>query len=565
MRHKELIEERGSSCAREVGLNGSIIMLVVVLAYYALNWLTPEYHEDFIYKFIIAGGLPDHQHPIHSIGDIIQSQVDHYYTFNGRSIVHFIVQLFTGILGKQVFNVVNIIVFAAFILLMRRNLTSRSGSSSSGFTIAVVLVMTLLLPRFKDTFLWMSGSINYLWSSTMVMAFLLLYEGRRQQPVDKSLIWILPFAFIAGWTHEGISMPLALSLVFFNLPTAMKSYRQQGPWMALVFLGGACMTALAPGIISRSGADQGLTVSSVGLKVITGFIIMGQLKVVYLALLSTIASWFIDRYKTTRIIRQNNYLLMAALLSCAIVFLCGVRSPRSAFGLELFAMIYLLRLLGAYVELIRPQAIRLCTIIMTIGLVAFYSLMLRHAIPTWQESQRLINQITQTHGGIIGTHEHQSGIFSNHIGTMLTLDSTASAVNFMPSGWARSIAATYHCDSLVFLPQTFLDDLKLHSEKYERFDLTTSLHFFVQHLDGDEAVGEIYYKLSSPDYSTLPFILRPIARRMHSYNLTSVFCNKWAVVTLYGKRYLIVKRDHDYDDRLLDIQIIHNNKEKQPI
>jgi hypothetical protein len=109
----------------------------------------------------------------------------------------------------------------------------------------------------------------------------------------------------------------------------------------------------------------------------------------------------------------------------------------------------------------------------------------------------------------------------------------------------------------VFLPQRFLDDLKLHSEKYELIDKNLPLEFFVQHLEDGESVSEVRYLLSPTDFSSFPFFLRPIAKKMNYYKSTSAICNKWAIVTLYGKRYLIIKRDHDYDDRLLDIQIIH--------
>jgi len=137
-------------------------------------------------------------------------------------------------------------------------------------------------------------------------------------------------------------------------------------------------------------------------------------------------------------------------------------------------------------------------------------------------------------------------------------------VNYDPKGWPASIAATYHCDSLVFLPQAFLDDLKEHSDKYEQLDFDTSLEFFVQHIGKNEEINEIRYRLLPFDFSSLPFFFRPIAMKMKRYNQSSVATTKWATVTLYGKRYLIIKRDHDYDNRLLDIQIIHNNKKEQP-
>lgn len=540
-------------------------MVIVIFAFYVLNYLSAENHDDFVYKFMIIGGEADFTHHISSIKDILLSQVDHYFTVNGRSIVHFFVQLFTGLLGKQVFNVFNVFFFAAFVWLMKLNLTRQSGPAANGFALAVVLCLTLMLPLFKDTFLWMTGSINYLWSSTVVLAFLLLYDNKRQQSVSRNLIWILPIAFFSGWTHEGISLPLAISLTFFNLLKIRKSYRQQGLWIALFFLGGACMAAFSPGIISRTGVGYELAFSTIGLRIKTGLTSFVKLRLIYLAILFTIVVWAKDRKLLKEVIVNNNYLIGAILLSCAIVLTCGLPSTRTAFGFELFSMLFLLRLLGCYVKKFRPLTLMRCTIVMTVGLVVFYALLLRHTIPSWQETQRLIAQITQTHGGIIGTNEHQAGIFSSHIRTMLEPDAAPNSAYYKYTTWPVSIAATYHCDSLVFLPQAFLDDLKVHSESYERLNLKTPLEFFVQRLDDGERISEVRYLLSPADFSTFPFFFRPIARRMNYYNTTSAISNSWAIVTLYGKRYLIIKRDHDYDDRLRDIQITYKTKDQESI
>jgi len=532
-------------------------MAIVVLAFYALNFFSSQYHDDFVYKFMITGGASDYSHRIGSIGDIIRSQVDHYFTVNGRSIVHFFVQLFTGLLGKQVFNVFNALVFAVFVWLLKLNLTRRSALRANGFAIAVVVTMTLLLPRFKDTFLWMTGSINYLWSSTVILAFLLYYDNKRQQPVDANLAWILPLAFLAGWTHEGISLPLALSLVFFSLLQFKQSYRQQGLWMALFLLGGACVAALSPGTFSRLGEGSEIAVSTIGVRIKSGLTLYAKLRLIYLAIIITVVAWVKDRQALKQAIVNNNYLIGAIVLAGGIVLMCGLSSTRTAFGLELFSMVFTIRLLGIMIKDSTAPVLRYCSIALTIGLIVFYTLLLRHTIPSWQEGQRLIAQITHTHDGIIGTNEHQAGAFSDFICTMISPDAAPNSANYKYTQWPVSIAATYHCDSLVFLPQRFLDDLKLHSEKYELIDKNLPLEFFVQHLEDGESVSEVRYLLSPTDFSSFPFFLRPIAKKMNYYKSTSAICNKWAIVTLYGKRYLIIKRDHDYDDRLLDIQIIH--------
>ena len=531
-------------------------MAVAIVAFGVLNFLTPLYHDDFVYQFMFEGGTVNYDNPIKSISDIVASQVEHYHSVNGRSVVHFLVQLFTGLLGKTVFNLFNIIVFGVFLFLLRDFSSSRERETTpnQGFT-AVILVLVLLLPRFKDTFLWMTGSINYLWSATAALAFLLMYERRRQRAMGPSAILPMAVALLLGWSHEGITLPLAAALVFLELIHAKSRGRHQGLWLALAFLTGSCVIALAPGTIARSGMAGGLSPSALGLKVIAGFQVLAKLKIVYLALLASVVAWFADRGTAKRTISRNGHLLLAMLLSLGIVFASGMDSSRTAFGLEFFALIYLLALLGAWLPRLDNAWARRCSIGLMVGLAVFYGLLLRHTIASWQESQRLMAQIARTSDGIIGTDEHHAGRFSSFICTMLSPDSTVNAMNYDPHGWPASIAATYGRDSLIFLPQAFLDDLKARPGHYDTLHLETPLEFYAQRIGHDASIQGVTFILAENDYSDVPLLLRPIARRMNRYNDTAVATTKWVTLDLYGSRYLLIKKDHALHPRLLDIRV----------
>lgn len=528
------------------------MMAVVALAYLVLNLLTPEYHDDFVYKFVFEGGTVNYDHPVGSIGDIFASQVEHYHSVNGRSVVHLLVQLFTGLLGKTVFDILNVFIFCAFIYLLKIPL----GRCRQWLAIAVTLALVLLLPRFKDTFLWMTGSINYLWSATAALLFLLMYGKRHERAIDKTLPLSLIAAFMLGWTHEGITLPLGASLVVFNLlPVKSSRGRQQGLWLALAYLAGGCVIALAPGTLARSGTGGGFAPSVLALKAITGFTVLGGLKIVYLALLATAIGWFLDRETVKRVTGGNKHLLLAMLLSLGIVFYSGMNSTRTAFGLELFSLIYLLQLLAEWLPRLGESLQRWCGIGLAAALLAFYALLLSHTIPSWQESRRLIDQIERTRDGIIGTNEHHAGCFSTFICTMLSPDSTVNAMNYDPHGWPASIAATYHRDSLIFLPQAFLDDLKAHPDRFNTFDLNTPYEFYVQCIGDSTSVNHVDFLLTPNDFSDIPYLFRPIARRMNHYTATTVPTTKWTTITLYGHRYLLIKKDHTLSPRLHTIQV----------
>lgn len=537
---------RGSHC-------GWIVIAVAAVAFYVLNLLSAEYHDDFIYKFMIVDGAVDYTKPVGNLADVFRSQVEHYVAVNGRSVVHCLVQVFTGLLGKQLFNVCNALVFALFIWLLQRQVKLRDGAGCL-LACTLSLALVLLLPNFNDTFLWMTGSVNYLWSATAAVAFLTIHEQRRYQPVDRGFALLLPAAFLMGWTHEGIALPLALSLVACDLMRAKRGQHGQGIWVALVFLAGACMTMFSPGALDRSAAT-GVTATAAGLKLLNGFTVMARIRVIYVALALTVVLWFTSRDVVRRVVRDNVHLLLAALLSLGIVFVAGQSSPRTAFGLELFSLLYILRLVGEWMPQQSGRAVKWSGITLATLLIAFYIPLLYHTVATWHETGRLITGIERSPDGIVGTREHQAGLFNPFIRTMISRDAGANAVNFDPHGWPASMAATYGRDSLVFLPQDFLDQVRLHGSAGEAASVADGQwEFYVRPLGNSDVVDRVQLLLAPFDFDRLPFFYRPIARRMNRYTATAVTTYKWATVDLYGRRYLLVKRDRDLDGRLRELE-----------
>lgn len=536
--------------------SGIITTVIAAVGFYVLNVLTPEYHDDYVYKFMMVDGAADFTRPIGSVADILLSQAHHYMAVNGRSVTHCLVQLFTGLLGKPVFNVLNTLVFAAFIYLLQRNVGGKVHHNRL-LPVAATLALVLLLPRFKDTFLWMTGSVNYLWSATGAVAFIGIYERQRDDRVDKRLWWILPLALLLGWTHEGITVPLGAALVVTQI-MRRRSRHSQGWWLAGAFMAGACLAALAPGTIARSAAQGGFGASALGLKVVNLFTILSQLKLIYIALIAGVCLWAVNRPQAKRVLADNAFLLVAIVIAGAIALVAGIASTRTAFGMELFSLILALRLIAELLPWSRKRLMRWCGLLVVGALIVFYGMLLYHTTLSWTEAQRLTYQIENTHDGIIGTHEHDCGPVTDYVCTMISRDATAGAVNYDAHGWPASMAATYHRDSLVFLPQAFLDDLKRHPERYETLDRQTPFEFYVQRLGAQQSVQEVRFTLGPADYSALPFYFRPVARCMNRYTDSEVTSDKWAIVTLYGKRYLLIKKIHEHglDGRVTDIKII---------
>ena len=99
-------------------ISSVFLWVLLFAAILTMNMLTPlSYGDDYAYAFTMTE--PNHlfnmDRPIRNLWDILLSQWNHWQSFNGRFTPHFLLQLFVGILGKDVFNVFNAFVFCGMV------------------------------------------------------------------------------------------------------------------------------------------------------------------------------------------------------------------------------------------------------------------------------------------------------------------------------------------------------------------------------------------------------------------------------------------------------------------
>jgi len=362
--------------------------------------------------------------------------------------------------------------------------------------------------------------------------------------------------FFLGWTHEAITFPLALSVFAINCFHIKSNFKTTGFWIAVAFLIGSCLTAFAPSTTSRAGATDGLSISDLAVKVFSGFIILSKLRIIYITLIISIILWFKKRSIVKELITRNAYLLLAALPALGIIFISGFHASRTAFGLELYCLIFLLRVIGESLKFVNINTLNRFGISLFVGISVFYGFVIYHAIPTWHETQNLIIQIQNNKDCIVGTNEHDAGIFTPFIRTMIDKDNSPFAMNYdSHNGWPIVIAASFNRDSLFFLPQTFLDEIKNNPNQYDDFNMDSPYEFFIKKID-NEQIDSIKWILNPTDFSKIPFIFRPIAKRLGRYIDNNPACDNWTILNLYGQRFLIVKKEHAWDSRRKGILII---------
>lgn len=183
----------------------SSIFLMILL----FNFLTPLLTDDFGYSFGKDGR-------IQNIVDIVIYQKWHYFNWGGRTVAHFIAQIFL-ILPKWVFNICNSLVYVALVYLIY--LHAKGDKETNPIMIPIIhLFLWFSLPVFGQTFLWLIGSCNYLWTSVIILAFLLPFRqniDRKDSPM--LIIRMFLIGIIAGWTNENTAFGLIISIALLIL------------------------------------------------------------------------------------------------------------------------------------------------------------------------------------------------------------------------------------------------------------------------------------------------------------------------------------------------------------
>ena len=140
------------------------VFVITALVFTALTFFTPLLHDDFafLYKYGPKAVIRPTDEAVKNIADVFESQYYFYQTVNGRFSTHFLLQLVL-LLGKNVFNVVNVLVFMGLILLMYQYSKNYLPPSKGVYLLLFILCsIWFFTPYFGQTMLWAAGSLNYL-------------------------------------------------------------------------------------------------------------------------------------------------------------------------------------------------------------------------------------------------------------------------------------------------------------------------------------------------------------------------------------------------------------------
>jgi len=170
-------------------LKAAVVLIGVFVLMLLLNAHTPLMMDDYDYSFSWSTG-----ERLAGVKDIVASQAAHYRLWGGRSVTHFLAQLFLY-LGKPVFNVCN----AAMYVLLLIEICALAGKKRCfdwRLLLTAHAVLFFLVPFFGVAFLWLDGACNYLWGTALALVPLLIAVSEPENGF-----------FDADWKHGWLALP----------------------------------------------------------------------------------------------------------------------------------------------------------------------------------------------------------------------------------------------------------------------------------------------------------------------------------------------------------------------
>lgn len=227
------------------------------------------------------------EHRLSGIKDIVTSQMSMYEKWTGRIPVHTMIQTILYA-GTWTYELLNPIIFIAFIALIGSIVYKKQNYFKISLTMFLIL---FFVHGAGEKFIWLSGSINYLWTSTIMLGVIYYFYNifMKNKKIKNNLIPLfLGLSFFAGWSQENVAFILGsfiILIVLINFKKFIKFNKKEKVVIIssiLLFGIGALLLIFAPGNFSRaSNMGEGIQIKNIlsNLKHMSGLIIIYMISI----------------------------------------------------------------------------------------------------------------------------------------------------------------------------------------------------------------------------------------------------------------------------------------------
>lgn len=385
------------------------VYIILLLAFTAVVLLIRAQHHEYVadevsyhYKFTEEHhNIMDYYlNPrIATLGDVIDSQITHYKYINGRTLIHIVEQAFSGVYNTDLFKAINIILFVILTYsLMLLCVPSRNRKNIMLWLINVLVLMYL----FPETYqVWTSINItpNYLYPTLLYTVIFILWQRIRSgKDINRRWLPIIAIgAFIAGWSHEGFSVPVSGAMVVYYLCN-FKQLRGSILWVVIPVWIGSLLVIGSPGLLHRAVVFQDITMKE---RIVGFFIFMRGLQVVRLYVVVMCIYAIIKPRKAIRRMYNDRIYLYILFFATIVVFIAHTGFRSMMIG-DLVCFIMLFKWIAAGV-IWEHNTRNQCVIASLISIlyVSHQILIVRDVSTQYYHIRSIINELKKSECGII--------------------------------------------------------------------------------------------------------------------------------------------------------------------
>lgn len=489
-----------------------IIFASLFVVLLCLNFFTVEtVQDDYLYKFAwVDKASLQTPYTINTIGDVISSQYYHYFYQNGRIVPHFILQVFDGVLGKGLFNVLNSFVFCLLIWMI--NKIGKREIRVPLLLLSIGLVF-FLAPLFKETVLWFAGSVNYLWSAVSALLFVLICKYVWNKPINDKIVLWSPFALFLGWVNEGATIPVCLSLGFLMLVSLKKSIKSAILPYAVFFVVGVALTVFAPSTFNRMDElGQGDGISLVD-RCLSVFAALREVRIFWVFVVLSMIVYFKNRDFFNEYEREQRLLILCVFSSFVVFFISTRHYARVLFPIEMFSTAGIISLLYQFKQI---KFERWITSAAGLILVVFAIPLLYYSYLNKKNSDYTLAQLKDPSKTVVLTKADQTPrILKNYV--MKHVDYGEKDVWYWACEQVDMVAEYYGKPSLEYYPEPLYRDMLNHPENYKTIHTIEGCKLYALQIPNDQKVSQVVFHLNPTNPQDVFFPFRPLIGKLEKY------------------------------------------------
>lgn len=356
--------------------NLASIGAVAAVVYSGLSFLVP-YQIDDLWYIDLADRFD---------GNYLHTACAHWLEQNGR-LGNLLCPLLLGVLPKWLFSMLIGICVGGLLVQSARLGYPGEGRLYVGRVLSFWLVFAIVLP-WHDNIMVADFALNYILSAWLNITFLIVFFGRGRI----GWVWLV-CAIAAGWSHEGVSVPLFCS-IFLLLAVKRNCFKRRNWLLIGCYAVGMAIAVSSPGLWSRVAQDNPLagpvSIRTMIRAAVFWFPAASGMFIAF-CICAVVRRW--RRYVVKAI---SDSVSLTGLLAVGLTYLIVVytgASFRGAFMAELLCVVIVFRV---FVERVNWRMGVVCGVL----LAAFYS-----GVLWWQyklcRQNELVEQMLSPRGGEI--------------------------------------------------------------------------------------------------------------------------------------------------------------------